>query len=279
MRKLLRANFARLWKDRMFWLCIGVMAAIAICVCANFYYEINVAEYKLTVTLDDALFTWSVLIGGFAAAFCSLFLGVEYSDGTIRNKLMVGHRRAAIYLANLVTCLAACLLMAACYMVCFSAIGIPLFGLPAAGLAVLAKVLLGCVMVTAVFAALFTAVAMACQNKAAVAVICLIAYFALLFVSMFIQGRLEEPEMWDSYYYLSENGELVRGEAEPNPHYVSGFKREVCEFLDELLPVGQALQLVNLQPEHPVRQLGYSALLVLLSTFAGLAVFRKKDLK
>ena len=38
------------------------------------------------------------------AAFCSMFIGTEFSDGTMRNKLIVGHRRREIYFTNFLTC-------------------------------------------------------------------------------------------------------------------------------------------------------------------------------
>ncbi|MGY3662454.1 MAG: hypothetical protein ACXAHE_00930 [Roseburia sp. 1XD42-69] len=40
-----------------------------------------------------------------------MFLGTDYSDGTIRNKLTVGHTRTNIYLANLIVTFAAGLLI------------------------------------------------------------------------------------------------------------------------------------------------------------------------
>ena len=58
-----------------------------------------------------------VLMSGVVlSAFCSLFVGAEYSDGTIRNKIAVGHSRAAVYLANLVTCSAAGVLICLGYI-------------------------------------------------------------------------------------------------------------------------------------------------------------------
>lgn len=49
--------------------------------------------------LDDRFFAYSFFIGILSAIFCSLFTGTEYSDGTIRNKIVVGHSRISIYLS------------------------------------------------------------------------------------------------------------------------------------------------------------------------------------
>ena len=54
-------------------------------------------------------------MGLVAAVFISLFVGSEYSDGTIRNKLVVGHSRMRIYLANLIVCSIACVLISLAY--------------------------------------------------------------------------------------------------------------------------------------------------------------------
>ena len=50
-------------------------------------------------------------MGLVAAILTSMFIGSEYSDGTIRNKLVVGHSRMRIYLANLIVCSVACVLI------------------------------------------------------------------------------------------------------------------------------------------------------------------------
>ena len=43
------------------------------------------------------------VVGILISIFYSLFLGTEYNDGTIRNKLIVGHKRETIYLASFIT--------------------------------------------------------------------------------------------------------------------------------------------------------------------------------
>ena len=55
-------------------------------------------------------------MGLVAAILTSMFIGSEYSDGTIRNKLVVGHSRMRIYLANLIVCSVACVLIFLAYI-------------------------------------------------------------------------------------------------------------------------------------------------------------------
>ena len=78
--------------------------------------------------IDGQLFTFAMFIGIVLSTFCGLFLGIEYGDGTIRNKVVVGHKRSSIYLANLITCIAAGLAMCAAFMLVYVAVGIPLIG-------------------------------------------------------------------------------------------------------------------------------------------------------
>lgn len=56
--------------------------------------------YGQTVVLDSNIFSHILLVPIVFSVFCSLFIGTEYSDGTIRNKIVVGHTRRAIYLAT-----------------------------------------------------------------------------------------------------------------------------------------------------------------------------------
>ena len=49
------------------------------------------------VSLDSRFFIFPLLAGILLSAFSALFVGAEYSGGTIRNKLVTGRSKAAVY--------------------------------------------------------------------------------------------------------------------------------------------------------------------------------------
>ena len=95
MTKVLSANFMRLKKDKVFWIGLVFMFAAGI-----FFPVMRYMDMKQTGTInpiDNAFLGCVLFIGIIMAVFCSLFIGTEYSDGTIRNKVIVGQNRNAIY--------------------------------------------------------------------------------------------------------------------------------------------------------------------------------------
>lgn len=278
MSRLLRASFARLKKDKTFWICMAMMFGIGALFVISNYVTMKFRGYGSTV--DDALFSYGTYIGMFLAAFSSLYIGKEYSDGTIRNKLVVGHSRSSIYLSNLVVNMAVSLLLAAAYIVAVLGIGIPLLGGLHGTLESVLRVLFGSVMMAFALASIFTLLSMLNQNKAAAAVIGLAGFFVFVFFSIYIHARLLEPKVYESYTYVDENnGKVVTEEAEPNPNYLTGTKRVLFEFAEDFLPTGQSLQLSQWAPVHYERMLAYSAVLCVITTAGGVYFFRKKDLK
>ena len=111
---------------------------------------------------------------------------------------------------------------------------------------------------------------------------CLLTSIVLMSFSQKIFSALEQPEHILSQYVLTENGATLlenAGEGPLNPDHVDGVQRTVFQFINDLLPTGQAFQIVNLTVERPWLLLGCSLALVLLTTGLGLFLFRKKDVK
>ncbi|MDO4354585.1 MAG: ABC transporter permease, partial [Clostridia bacterium] len=102
MINLLRANFSRLRHDKV-TLCLAALAAF-FGVSAAAVNAVNISREGAVWVMDFSLLTYVILSPIMTSVSAALFIGSDYSDGTLRNKLIAGHRRGNIYLANLITC-------------------------------------------------------------------------------------------------------------------------------------------------------------------------------
>ncbi len=285
MRNLLSANFLRLWRNKAFWaavtVCLVLGAAAAL---GEFQFQVStgavlnvpeVAQYK--ALLERQFFEYAAFIGILAAALISLFLGTEYSDGAIRNKIVTGCSRTAIYFANLITGFAASLLCMAGYMLSCLAVGAPLLGWFTKPAPLIISAIAGSVFMLAAFCAMFTFLTMNFSKKSTSVVVCLLGVFILLIAAAYLMARLDAPEFFNGYAFA--NGEFVQAAPEPNPQYLRGTERAVHQFLYDLLPTGQSLQYTMLSFTDPARLMGLSAAVTAVFSAAGCALFRRKDLK
>lgn len=279
MTNLLSAGFSRLFKDKSLWIaclvCCGFSLALAWqgCQSANAAIARGIVEYA-----EDDLYLAVPTLGLFLAACISMLLGTEYSDGTIRNKLMVGKTRCQVYFAGYLTCFAAGLTILLSWMVGASAFFLgPRVPLERGFWGIL-ETLLILIGVMASYAAIFTLIGTLCTNKALTVVLSLSIYLIMIMVASALHDRLSCPELTGGMT-VTANWEFVEFPMEPNPLYLSGTVREVCQAILELLPAGQA-NLVNANDViHPVRQLCFSGIVTVLTLIGGMAAFRKKDIK
>lgn len=276
MRKLLRAGFARLWRDKVFLLSCTVLFAAGAALPVIHYLDNQ--NSGASWTPDATCFVYAFLVPILLSLTVPLFLGCEYSDGTLRNKLIVGHKRRHIYLSNLIVCIAAGFVLCAAYFLPHAGLSLALLGSFRSSAPVLLRLMGLSLALTAAYAALLVLIAMLCRSKAYSVAGCLLLIFALLFAGIRITSALNEPEYYAGYSY-TENGVTTTEEAEPNPNYLSGTKRQIYEFLNEFLPGGQALKLANMEAEKPAVLALYDGAILLASTACGSLVFRRKDLK
>ena len=275
MAKLLRANLSRLWKSRIFYIGLAFMLLLNVFLVLDGW---NYGRQGYPELLEDMLFQNCIIIGFVSAVVVGMFLGTEYSDGTIRNKIAVGHTRASIYLANLIVCAAASALL----LLISLALGFGLgsFLLDPLGLPMKVLLLYSCIglLTTVSFASIYTLVAMLSPSKASGAVLCLVLALVLLFATSAVEGTLTEPEMVQDFI-MSVDGTPNLGEPHPNPRYVTGTKRAVLEVIYDILPTGQAFQISNNECAHPARLPAFSLLVALVTSAAGALLFRRRDLK
>lgn len=277
MSKLLSANFVRLKKDKVLWIGIILAVVYALLLCRTEYK--SSIEYNYTVSFDNLFFNFTPIIAFFSAVFISLYIGTEYSDGTIRNRLVIGHARSSVYFSNLIVSTVAGLFMYLTYIAAICALGIPICGFLTSPPADVAALLLGAFVMIFAVSALFTMLSMLVSSKSVSAVLCLITSFVFFFVAMYIQSRLSEPEMYNDYAFMDSLGNIVQGEPMLNPHYISGAKRQIYEFLFDFLPSCQSFQIADISTFHIWCLPLYSLLIAAVTTVAGLVFFRGKDIK
>ena len=275
MADLLRAGFARMWRAPVFWLGLVFMAFWGGVVCQSAY---DGSREGVVYFIGDLCRYHCIVTVFLPAVFCALFLGTEYEHGAIRNKLVAGKTRPAVYLSSLVLSLAACLLMIAAYFLPVVCIG-PFF---TEGLGTTPRMLAltvgGELLMAAALCGLCTLGSMLISRKAILAVTLLLATLGGLAVSATVEGRLEEQEYFQGIM-MNEEGQLVDAGEMENPDYLRGREREIYQFVADFLPTGQALLYNFDMVVHPWAMCLYSLLILAASTAGGVLAFRRKDLK
>ena len=126
MRKLLRANFSRLRQDRTFWLFAALMLFFGTSMAA--VNAVNIRREGAVWVMDFSLLAYVTIAPILTSALTALFIGNDYSSGTLRNKLIAGHRRWNIYLANFIICCCAGLVLCLSFVIPHGVLGILLGG-------------------------------------------------------------------------------------------------------------------------------------------------------
>lgn len=272
MRKLLRAGFYRLRTSRVLWLCAAATFAFSVFRIFNIPSE-NLQEYTLEEAMMDIFPFFPILY----SVFSGLFLGVEYQDGTLRNKLIAGHSRQNVYLSSLITIVSGCFIILAAWILGGASGACILGGLKLSGgmqLVLSAALIL---MLTVAEAAILTMIAMLIPNRATSAVVSILMMLGLIAIGGTIYNILSEPELASTAIFTANGMEI--SEPLPNPYYVSGTLRKVYQFLVDFLPSGQSVQLANQELARPVFSLCASFEITLITSIAGIICFKHKDLK
>lgn len=275
MTKLLNANFMRLKRSKIFYVAAIFMVGLALLM---IYSNHKVSGEGYEVALEGTLFAFTNFMGIVIACFISLFTGTEYSEGTIRNKIVIGHSRFEVYMANLITNTIVSVILTLIYIAIYVCGSIPITGWFTWEMEMIFASL-GCVLLLCVvFSAIFTFIAMLNQNKAVVAVISLIMSLVILFAGSYFKNILAEPEYYEGAF-MTEEGVQENKKVKNSRYLPPGTQRDIYEFLDEFLPGGQQLQISQSDVANPYRYMGYSSIIIVVVTGCGIMLFRKKDLK
>ena len=281
MIRLLHANFYRLKKNKVF---IGI---IIITIIASFVmvfntYQGNIANEKYNMTktpIDRTYIIYINIISFLIAIFVSIFVGTDYSDGTIRNKIIVGHSRKNIYLSNLIISIVVGLVLEIIHLTIVTIIGMPLIGKIQMNILDFLYIILNMILLIIVFSSIFNFISMLCSNVTLSTVgsllLILIMYVFCMSISV-VANSTKELKIQD----FDENGNLITQYIE-DKNYPGDFNKNLCKTVINILPTGQAMELsdVNIDMKeikiYPLYSLGG----IIIINVLGIYMFNKKELK
>lgn len=269
MRNLLHANLRRLVRSRAFLLAVLAelaYTALVVLVCWD-HYATGTAKYTMesVLTAGFGLMGYLPIPSLIAAPLLSLHLGTDYSDNTLRNKLIVGHTRTEVYLADVLTCVIAAVGLDVLYLVLSGLLCVyPILGMSGVLLRVSAGQMLvwiaAALLARAAWAAVIKLAVTLLGNRTTASIAGLLLVLAAAGACAFGFHELE---------YLS------RHPAAANLESRMSFWRLALD----VLPTGQYLQVSRLDTPNLWRMPLLSMAVIAASTAAGLFLFRRKDLK
>lgn len=271
MYKLLKAGFFRLRKDIIFWLFIFMTIGIS----GYTLYRYSLVD---NVILDDLVNEFVMFIGLFIAIFVSIFVGKEYSEGIIRNKVIVGHSRISIYLSNLIICVITSILCELIYLAIVLLIGTLIFGNLQIPLNQFFMCILNVILIITAYCSIYNFVTMICSEITISTTICI-----LLFIAMFIVeasfGLIANTSKYITQSLIDENGNRHIINQEPNPNYPGEQKVKIARIIYLFIPQGQASEVGNCKTEYLYQMPIYSIILISIINIGGIFLFARKELK
>lgn len=260
MNRLLTGNLIRLRKNIVFWLSlVCAMIGPLYTVLNNWYYK-NLWDISMNA---DAAFLLSGADYFFMIALAvaiSLFIGTEFSDNTIRNKLIAGHTRVSVFLSNLITSIVVAVIL---YLVSVAAscIGIPLLDKLELPIDKLILQMACAVVSISVIAVFICTITMVIGNRVISAIVSMLSVIGM---------QLIPPILWANVDYYTENGLLDTFQAKIDVMLYDWLPTcQIYRFTSEITDIPKNIHL------FPV----YSAILILVIGTIGIIIFRKKNLK
>lgn len=280
MRKLLSANFSRLWKSKIFW----ILETISALTGALFYIlaiinENNIGDGWYLTNGNFYFFIVLIYVGAVIAVFSGFYIGSEYSDETIRNKITVGGTRSNIYLSNLIVVVIAGILFVITQMVVSVCIGLPFLGTqiwkalsPVSWRIPTAFIMILC------YGAIFTFLGMMDSNKSRNLIISFVFALLIIFAGLFTYSHLNEPKL-TSRMIMQEDGSYLREFNISNPRYINGTIRIVYTFLDAFIPSSQGFNIARSEGVFNLLAVICQLGVTIAFTSVGIILFKKKDIK
>lgn len=270
MYKLLKAGFFRLRKDIIFW----IFTFLTLGVAGFTLFRHNPNEYVLDKFVNEFI----MYIGIFIAIFVSIFVGKEHSEGIIRNKIIVGHKRINIYLSNLIISVITTIFYELIYLIIMLLIGIPLFGNLQKPLSEFTMSILNIFLVIIAYCSIFNLITMLCREVTISITICMILFIAMFVIASSLSLTVNTSK-YITHTFWDEQGQPHIISQELNPNYPGEEKIKLAKTIYYFIPQGQANDIANGETEDLSEFPIYSITLIILVNLGGIYLFNKKELK
>jgi len=284
MRELLSATFSRLFRSKVFWIGLISMFGMAVLLECHLYSTALKIPADMRAQLEgfhcEFWFAGVEMLPFVMAMFIGLFVGSDYSEGTIRNKLAVGHTRSSIYGTNWLVCMVVTVLYHVIYIITVAVLEIVLWGQFYRSTEVLIVGSLLSAFSAMAVSSLLLLLSMLIHNRAVVVVVGVILGFLLTKTGTDLWTALQQTEFTHNYVPDATGNLMFMGYLH-NPYYVGGVKRQVYQLLADIHPFVQMIQFDDAKelPKHALLFPVYSVILMGLTSFGGYALFRKQDIK
>ncbi|MDE5655064.1 MAG: ABC transporter permease [Clostridia bacterium] len=289
MIKLLRANMLRVVKSVTFWILLALYTLYPIII------ALLQIDSCIRISSDKMLsLNYGIEVvpmqGLIIALLCSILFSVDFHNGTLRNKIVVGHSRTNIYLANLLTMMIISLAMSVIYIIILFALGMPILGkFTESASFIIWTIVDGSLMLMA-YSSLMTLIAMTSKNSFVALIVSLLVLTAGALLAYYMDYLVSIPEVI-TVVYRDEFGEDLFTEM-VNEYAPSKAVKVFCRFITDLLPSGQSLQISGYDWNqgwifdmfirgkiHYWQMALYSLGFISVTSGAGILIFKKSNLK
>ena len=170
-------------------------------------------------------------------------MGNEYSEGGIRNKIIVGHKRIKIYLSNFIIIACVDILLYIIFVFVTLMVGTPLLSKANAVIKDFSKYLVDIFFLILAYSSIITFLGMLISNSTVVVLTIMIVALGSFIFGFFCYNEAIKLEYQYSVYQ-NEAGERVT-EKYKNNSYPGNFAVKVYDKLLKINPLGQAFTITN----------------------------------
>lgn len=247
MIDLLSATLPRAFKTKRFIFSLIIMIAIPSLI---MWVSVSIGD---KLFMDPFPFFMNTFMPMIIAITGGLFISKDYTNNTIRNKIIVGHSRPRIYMANWITSVLITLVLLFGYLIFIFSVGVPIFGFSEFfefGFFFKKLLLTLCPLIT--FASITVFICMTVKGTSGT-VLSFMFYYALM--------------MFSAFSIFIKNEDIL--------NFINN-----CLLTEQLNELQQALteDLISDYVEFPLYIIS-SLIITLVSTLGGIAIFRKSDIK